>query len=79
MTPLLEYPDGGAVDVVAARPDGVPEQLPLPRIDFVLASPALAERCTYARWYCDDALLELSDHPPVLADFAAPAAPANRK
>lgn len=72
MTPLLE---AGAVDVflAAGKP---PAQWPLPRIDFVLASPGLADRATTCRWLCDELHLRWSDHPPVVADFAVNA---NRK
>jgi len=43
--------------------------LPLPRIDFVLASPDLAETSTGARWITDADALKNSDHPAVVADF----------
>jgi len=71
MTALLE---AGAEDVLPRFGYGSPT-LPLPRIDFVLASPELAARCTAARWLCDPELLQLSDHPPVTADFLIRANP----
>ncbi|MCA8973107.1 MAG: serine hydrolase [Planctomycetes bacterium] len=73
MTPLLE---AGAVDVflTAGKP---PTALPLPRIDFVLASPDLAARASAARWLCTAETLQWSDHPPVVADFQV--GPATRK
>jgi endonuclease/exonuclease/phosphatase family metal-dependent hydrolase len=66
MTPLL---DAGARDVFVGA-FTTPVELPLPRIDFVLASPELAERCVRCRWLCDERFLQRSDHPPVVADFA---------
>ncbi|MCR9243779.1 MAG: serine hydrolase [bacterium] len=73
--PLL---DRGFVDVVAAA-DTLPGAMALPRIDFLLASPALAARCQTATWLATPDLLELSDHPPVVADFTRPATAVNRK
>jgi len=57
--------DAGAVDALALA--GLPEVLPLPRIDFVFASPDLPVR--RAQWHADPRLLRWSDHPPVVVDF----------
>jgi len=65
MQPLL---DAGAVDVFDAHGD-VPKELPLPRIDFLLASPELAATAQTSRWLCEPEFLRWSDHPPVVADF----------
>lgn len=43
--------------------------LPMPRIDFILATKKLAGTCRGAAWFTDPAMLRNSDHPPVLADF----------
>lgn len=43
--------------------------LPLPRIDFILASTELAQRSIDARWIANDTVLKYSDHPAVVADF----------
>jgi len=66
MTPLLE---AGAVDPFALVDGALPAELPLPRIDFILASPDLAVGATAARWLCEPELLQWSDHPPVVVDF----------
>lgn len=66
MQPLL---DAGAVDVFGAH-GNVPQELPLPRIDFLLASPKLAATAQTSRWLCEPEFLRWSDHPPVVADFA---------
>jgi exodeoxyribonuclease-3 len=62
-------PAVGAVDVWQRhRPDGV--ELPLPRIDFVFASPDLAATSLGCRWLAGATQLRWSDHPAVVADFA---------
>lgn len=66
MGPLL---DAGAGDTFQAR-GAIPAELPLPRIDFVLASPRLLARCSSSRWLCEEPFRKWSDHPPVVADFA---------
>ena len=68
--PLLA---AGLVDTFAARGD-IPKELPLPRIDFVLASSKLMAACSTSRWVCDTERLRWSDHPPTVADFAWPTA-----
>lgn len=65
MGPLLS---AGAIDVVHDQ-RALPDELPLPRIDFILSSPDLAAECMGARWLADPAMLRLSDHPAVVADF----------
>lgn len=75
MTPLLT---AGAIDTLLAT-NSRPEPLPLPRIDFVLCSPDLAAGCIGSRWLCDPERLRLSDHPPVVADFAIVPNASNRK
>ena len=44
--------------------------MPVARVDYVFASPDLAARSRAARWHAEPTLFELSDHPPVVADFA---------
>ena len=60
--------DGGLVDVYAKH-RAASGRLPLPRIDFILASPDLAKKSTAGRWVTDPAALKNSDHPAVVADF----------
>lgn len=70
--------DSGAVDVM--RTAGTPpDTWPLPRVDFVLASPDLAAGATTCSWLADGEFLRWSDHPPVVADFRIPAEAPNRK
>ncbi|MFO1077351.1 MAG: serine hydrolase [Planctomycetota bacterium] len=70
--------DTGAVDIM--RTAGTPpDEWPLPRIDFVLASPDLAAGATACRWLTDGEFLRWSDHPPVVADFRLPADAPSRK
>ena len=58
----------GLVDV-CERQGALPEKMPVARIDFILASPDLAERSTGARWLAAPDLLKNSDHPAVVAEF----------
>lgn len=58
--------EAGFVDVTAPH---LPPTLVMPRIDFVLASPSLAARCTAAEWRMLPAERTWSDHPPVVVDF----------
>jgi exonuclease III len=67
-----------ALDTVLAA-GSLPAALDLPRIDFVLASPALAARARAARWCAFAELLRWSDHPPSVADFALPKNEPNSK
>ena len=60
--------DAGLVDIYGKhRPQG--KELPLPRIDFVFASPDLARLSRDGRWRTDPEALLDSDHPAVVADF----------
>lgn len=60
----------GAVDVLLRHRGERPDPLPLPRIDFVFASPDLAARSRACRWLAEPERLRWSDHPAVVADFA---------
>lgn len=68
MAPLL---DAGARDPFEVV-QSLPAELPLPRIDFALASPKLAARAFAAQWLCEGPFLRWSDHPPVAVDFRIP-------
>ena len=63
--------DAGAVDLLLPH-EASGRFLPLPRIDFVFASPDLAQRRLGAAWLPEEGLLRQSDHPPVVVDLAWP-------
>lgn len=79
-----QYLSGGWVDLVNQHQGATTEtQASLPsrlienkwgfwRIDYILASGALAKRCTSARVVKETATDLLSDHYPVMAEFAWP-------
>ena len=56
------------------QPDRVQRRRVSERIDFILASPGLATRCTQATVVNEGATGPLSDHFPVIADFKTQAA-----
>ena len=51
---------------------GALDELSLPRVDYAIATPALAATATSAAWIHDPEFLKRSDHPPVVVDFAWP-------
>lgn len=65
--------DGGLVDLwVQQRPADIGPFTSRPRIDFMLASPELARRCTEAIWFDTPRHHVMSDHPPVMVDLSSP-------
>jgi exodeoxyribonuclease-3 len=65
--------DGGLVDLwVARRSASTPVFGNRPRIDFILASPDLAQACLGAQWFDTPRHHVMSDHPPVMVELEHP-------
>jgi len=67
---VQKFKDAGLVDLQVQQRDKLPA-LPMPRLDYIWATPALAGRCHHAVWHTEEQFSQMSDHFPVSAVFQA--------